>query len=180
MNEAVKWMMGGMLLLSFHIDFMGIPIFPGIVGCLVFCSGSRKLKREGGKEGFVWSRKMEQTGNLWLAITALDLIVAVFMRQNAGISMQAAAVLLLAETACGGSTLNYYGELGRRYRQDSKKGPSSLGYLIWRTAGLAFYEYSVVLGSSRWNTAGAVCIIIGRIMLVKELAVWAPGEKAEE
>jgi hypothetical protein len=24
-----------------------------------------------------------------------------------------------------------------------------------------------------------VCVIIGRIMLVKELAVWAPGEKTE-
>jgi len=48
------------------------------------------------------------------------------------------------------------------------------------TAGLASYEYSVVLGSSGWNTAGAVCVIIGRIMLVKELAVWAPGEKTEE
>jgi len=35
------------------------------------------------------------------------------------------------------------------------------------------------LGSSGWNTAGAVCVIIGRIMLVKELAVWAPGEKTE-
>jgi len=47
------------------------------------------------------------------------------------------------------------------------------------TAGLASYEYSVVLGSSGLNTAGAVCVIIGRIMLVKELAVWAPGEKTE-
>lgn len=192
MNEAVKWMMAGMFLLSFHIDLMGIPIFPGLVGCLVFCSGFRRLKREGGEEGygeecgegcgegFPWGRKMEQTGNLWLGITVLDLILAVFMRQNTGIFAQAAAVLLLAETACGCSVLNYYGGLVGECGQDSKKGPSSLGYLIWMTAGLASYEYSVVLGSSGWNTAGAVCIIIGRIMLVKELAVWAPGEKARE
>ncbi|MCD7993490.1 MAG: hypothetical protein LUK37_17570 [Clostridia bacterium] len=179
MNEAVKWMMAGMLLLSFHINFVGIPIFPGIVGCLVFCSGSRRLKRERDGETFEWSRKMELAGRLWLGITVLDLILAVFMKQRIGISMQAAAVLILAETACGCSTLNYYGELGRRYTKDCNKGPSSLGYLIWMTVGLAFYEYSVVLGSSGWNTAGAVCVIIGRIMLVKELAVWAPGEKIE-
>ncbi len=49
MNEAVKWMMAGMFLLSFHIDFMGIPIVPGIVGCLVFRSGFRMLEREGGR-----------------------------------------------------------------------------------------------------------------------------------
>ena len=165
MNEAVKWMMAGMFLLSFHIDFMGIPIV---------------LEREGDGEGFEWNRKMEQTGRLWLGITILDLILAVFMRQSTGISIQITAVLMLAETACGCSTLNYYGELGRQYTQNCKKGPSSLGYLIWMTAGLASYEYSVVLGSSGWNTAGAVCVIIGRIMLVKELAVWAPGEKTEE
>lgn len=123
---------------------------------------------------------MGQTGRLWLGITILDLILAVFMRQSTGISIQITAVLMLAETACGCSTLNYYGELGRQYTQNCKKGPSSLGYLIWMTAGLASYEYSVVLGSSGWNTAGAVCVIIGRIMLVKELAVWAPGEKTEE
>ena len=62
MNEAVKWMMAGMFLLSFHIDFMGIPIVPGIVGCLVFRSGFRMLEREGDGEGFEWNRKMEQTG----------------------------------------------------------------------------------------------------------------------
>ena len=180
MNEAVKWMMAGMFLLSFHIDFMVIPIVPGIVGCLLFRSGFRMLEREGDGEGFEWNRKMEQTGRLWLGITILDLILAVFMRQSTGISIQITAVLMLAETACGCSTLNYYGELGRQYTQNCKKGPSSLGYLIWMTAGLASYEYSVVLGSSGWNTAGAVCVIIGRIMLVKELAVWAPGEKTEE
>lgn len=180
MNEAAKWMMAGMFLLSFHIDFMGIPIVPGIVGCLVFRSGFRMLEREGDGEGFEWNRKMEQTGRLWLGITILDLILAVFMRQGTGISIQITAVLMLAETACGCSTLNYYGELSRQYTQNCKKGPSSLGYLIWMTAGLASYEYSVVLGSSGWNTAGAVCVIIGRIMLVKELAVWAPGEKTEE
>ena len=66
MNEAAKWMMAGMFLLSFHIDFMGIPIVPGIVGCLVFRSGFRMLEREGDGEGFEWNRKMEQTGRLWL------------------------------------------------------------------------------------------------------------------
>lgn len=64
---------------------------------------------------------MEQTGRLWLGITILDLILAVFMRQSTGISIQITAVLMLAETACGCSTLNYYGELGRQYTQNCKK-----------------------------------------------------------
>ncbi len=63
MNEAAKWMMAGMFLLSFHIDFMGIPIVPGIVGCLVFRSGFRMLEREGtGKDlsGTVrWNRQAD-------------------------------------------------------------------------------------------------------------------------
>ena len=82
MNEAAKWMMAGMFLLSFHIDFMGIPIVPGIVGCLVFRSGFRMLEREGDGEGFEWNRKMEQTGRLWLGITILDLILAVLDRKS--------------------------------------------------------------------------------------------------
>ena len=59
------------------------------------------LEREGDGEGFEWNRKMEQTGRLWLGITILDLILAVFMRQSTGISIQITAVLMLAETACG-------------------------------------------------------------------------------
>ena len=101
MNEAAKWMMAGMFLLSFHIDFMGIPIVPGIVGCLAFRHGFRLMKGEDSGKEYVWSHKMEQTGRLWLGITILDLILAVFMRQSTGISIQITAVLMLAETACG-------------------------------------------------------------------------------
>lgn len=65
MNEAVKWMMAGMFLLSFHIDFMGIPIVPGIVGACI-SQRFQDAGTEGDGEGFEWNRKMEQTGRLWL------------------------------------------------------------------------------------------------------------------
>jgi hypothetical protein len=179
-NEAVKWMIGGMFLLSFHINFMGIPLFPGIVGCLAFRHGFRLMKGEDSGKENVWSHKMEQTGSLWLGITVLDLILAVFMSQPTGIFIQSAAVLMLAETACGCSTLNYYRELRMQPTgEGGVKGPSAFGYLIWMTAGLASYEYSVAVGSGMWNTMGAVCVILGRIMLVKELAVWAPGARED-
>ena len=99
-----------MFLLSLHIDFMGIPIVPGILGCLVFRSGFRMLERVGDLEGFGGGtvRWNSQADCGWALPTGPD-SGRWFMRQSKRISStDHTAVLMLAETACGCSTLNHW------------------------------------------------------------------------
>lgn len=168
MNRAAKWAMWGVILTFFHITIFRIRFFPSIVGYLVWYRGILLLCAMTDQDVGGWKRWMKTTGISMIAVKLLAYVLEFFFSQHTELSEQMAAVLMLAEMACGGCMLCY---LSKTQREREKAG-SPFWYLIWMAAALAAYEYSLISRDSNWNTAGAVVVLLARILLIKDLAVW--------
>lgn len=190
MKQGMKAAAWGIFLASFHINLFGIPIFPSIVGIVVWLEGLKKMEAAAAAEKenqeFLWGKWMRRAGMLLLFVTICGLAAGWLTEEENFWIRQIPALLMAAETVCGFSMMNFVEKELAFSLSEFRISHMPEWYLVFMMSALALYEYSAVEVSTGWNSAAAFAMTIGRILSLvflcrscSELPVQEPSEEKQ-
>lgn len=167
MKKELNFLMWAVILSTFRINIMGVPVFPHIIGMLLCREAARDYCASFGEDspGQGWRKAAVKLASVMVALSALSLaagITAGILPVPFVLTAQLTALSILAEMLWG---LVIFTLLKLPWPHENT-GASFYLYGGAMTAGLVLCQYWSVTGDSSGEITRAFLLLFSRILLI--------------
>lgn len=178
MKKRLNFLMWAVILSTFRIHIMGIPVLPHIIGMLFCREATRDYCAAFGEDspGQGWRKAAVRLASVMVVLSALSLaadITAGILPVPFVLTAQLAALSILAEMLWG---LVIFTLLKLPWPHENT-GVSFYLYGGAMTAGLVLCQYRSVTGDTSAETMQALLLIFARILLIAVISRTEAEEK---